>query len=137
MNDLIIKRKANNFDIPEIFFNYKTGACEIAGESYPENATEFYRPIIEWLSEYMFALHKPIQLNFKLYYFNTTSSKPLYDLLMLLKQYQDKGGQISINWYYEEWDIDLFEEVEDFGISTELKINLIPLKKGELLKNEF
>ena len=129
MENLIIECPTGQYDVPNINFNYKSGICEISGESYPENSPGFYDPVIEWLSKYMFEEKKPIQINFRLYYFNTSSSKSLYDLLMLLKKYQDAGGSITINWYCEAWDVDLLEEIEDFNISTGLKINIIKYEK--------
>lgn len=125
MKNLVIRRPAGRFDIPEVSLNYKTGICEFTGESYPENSPDFYAPVIEWLNQYMFVEKKPIQVDFKLYYFNTSSSKALYDLLMMFKKYQDEGGKIIINWYCESDDIDLLEDVEDFIISTNIKINVI------------
>ena len=129
MKNLNIKCPPGEYDIPDITLNYNTGICEFSGESYPENSIGFYDPVIEWLNQYMFKEKKPIQINFKLYYFNTSSSKSLYDLLMLLKKYQDEGGNITIYWYCESWDIDLLEEIEDFVLSTGLKINIIKYEK--------
>jgi len=129
MKDLIIKCPPGQYNTPNINLNYKTGICEISGESFPENTTGFYNPVIEWLDQYMFVEKKTIQINFKLTYFNTSSSKSLYDLLMQLKKYQDEGGGIIINWYCESWDVDLLEEIEDFVISTNLKINIIKYEK--------
>ena len=43
-----------------------------------------------------------------------------------LKDYQDNGGKVTVNWYYEEDDADMEEEVEDFIIESEIDINLLP-----------
>ncbi len=43
-----------------------------------------------------------------------------------LKEYQDNGGAVSTNWYYDEDDTDMEEDVEDFRIISNLDIELIP-----------
>ncbi len=125
MKNLNIKPPIGRFDIPEIDFNYETGICEISGESFPEHTPRFYTPVVEWLYQYMFVEKKSIIINFKLHYFNTSSSKALYDLLLMFKKYQDEKGKIEVNWYYDKNDIDILEEIEDFIYITELKINTI------------
>ena len=34
---------------PKISFDDGSGALEIEGRSIPENSTEFYKPVFEWL----------------------------------------------------------------------------------------
>lgn len=33
---------------PEISFNHETGILYLSGKSYPGDAIEFYKPIIDW-----------------------------------------------------------------------------------------
>ncbi|OQX98785.1 MAG: hypothetical protein B6I20_10645 [Bacteroidetes bacterium 4572_117] len=115
--------------IPTVNFNADTGICEIEGESYLEDTIEFYSPLFKWLKEYCVEINKPITFNFRLRYFNTSSSKCIIDILNILKKYKDDGGTAEVYWYYdaEEEDIeDELEEIEDFVIETNMKINLVP-----------
>ena len=53
MRDLQIeKQKKEFYTFPEISLNGASGVCEIGGESFMENAKEFYTPVFEWLNEY-------------------------------------------------------------------------------------
>ena len=113
---------------PEINFDAASGVCELAGESYMEEAYKFYTPILNWLKEYTLSEGKAVTLNVKLTYFNTNSSRLLLDMFDILKKAKDEGRDITINWYYEEDDPDVQEEVEDFEIETGLQINMQPLK---------
>jgi hypothetical protein len=67
-----------------------------------------------------------LTFDFKLSYFNTSSSKCLVDILDLLKNYQNSGAEVTVNWYYDDSEEEL-EEVEDFILETGLDINKIPM----------
>jgi len=115
--------------IPTVDFNAETGICELAGESYLEDTIEFYSPLFNWLKQYTVEINKPVTFNFRLRYFNTSSSKCIIDILNILKKYEDNNGTVEVNWFYDsdEEDIeDELEEIEDFMIETNLKINLVP-----------
>ena len=109
---------------PEVEFDVTSGVCELAGESYMEEAYKFYTPLLSWLKEYSQSEGNAITLNVKLTYFNTNSSRLLLDMFDILKKAKDEGREVVINWYYEEDDPDVQEEVEDFEIETGLKINM-------------
>ena len=126
MQNLEIKGSHGDYDIPTVEFNAETGICELRGESYLEKTAEFYDKLLAWLDEYMTVIAKPIVFNFRLTYFNTSSSKRILYLILKLKEYEDDGGDVTVNWYYDEDDTDMEEDVEDFRIISNLDINSIP-----------
>lgn len=109
---------------PSVSLNAKTGLCEIAGESYLEEASLFYKPVNEWLKEYI-KTGEPILFNFKLSYVNTSSSKHILSILRLLKEYKDSGAKVEANWYVELGDTDTEEDIEDYSIISGLEIRTI------------
>lgn len=125
MDDLNIQGSHGDFDIPTVNFNAESGVCELSGESYLENTSEFYSRLSNWLDEYISTIQKPITLNFRLSYFNTSSSKRILYILHKLKDYEEEGGDVTVNWYYDKDDTDMEEDVEDFILISNLKINLI------------
>jgi hypothetical protein len=129
MENIIISGSHGANFIPSVNFDAETGVCEISGESYLEDTIEFYAPLFKWLKEFTTEVKKPVQFNFRLRYFNTSSSKCIIDILHILRKFEEAGGKIEVNWYYdsEEEDIeDELEEIEDFMIETHIKINMIP-----------
>ncbi len=111
---------------PKIDFNGERGVLEIRGKSYPENSFEFYKPIMEWIEKYFQNPKKRTIINIELVYFNSSSSKFLFDLFDKLEEEKNRGHEILINWIFDE-DNDVAEEAgmdfqEDFG---NLNINLI------------
>ena len=71
---------------PKVNFDAGTGILEIEGRSIPENSTEFYKPIFEWLDNYITSPNSKTVFNFKLEYFNTSSSKCILDLFRKLEK---------------------------------------------------
>ena len=124
MENIHIPRSLANPDKPEVKFDADTGVCEITGESYMESTNTFYLPLINWLEEFMNQKGEKVTLNIKLVYFNTSATKCLLDILELLKKYQDEGGEVEINWFFDKEDPDMVHEVEDFEIESGIDINL-------------
>ncbi|WKN45589.1 DUF1987 domain-containing protein [Tunicatimonas pelagia] len=122
---LEIKGEKDTFYTPHVYFDPHKGYCLLEGESYLENTWEFYEHLCSWLREYT-KTQKPLTFDFKMIYFNTSSSKGILEIMLLLKDYEDRGGEVKINWYYPEEDDDILEEAEDFIEDTQLDIELIP-----------
>ena|SRR6478752_4227503 len=102
-------------ETPQVTLNKKSEIFEIAGRSLPEDAVEFYRPIVDWIKVYMKDPNPTTPFSFKLDYFNTASSKILLDLLNLLKDI--KG--IKILWYFNEDDEEILDAGEEFSEQVE------------------
>lgn len=101
---------------PFVDCNAETGKLLIGGESYPENAIEFYKKIQDWIQEYLSQnKDKEVEFNFKMVYFNTSSSKAILDILDILERHHQKGGKIKVIWQYEEDDEDIQESGEEFA----------------------
>ena len=65
---------------PSIKFDTKDGVFEIKGRSIPENSVEFYKPLNEWLDQYMQVPLDKTVANIRLEYFNTSSSQCILDV---------------------------------------------------------
>jgi hypothetical protein len=129
MENISVKGYHDDYFVPTVDFNADLGVCELSGESYLEDTVDFYAPLLNWLREYKNEGKKPITFNFKLTYFNTSSSRCILDILYILKEYEEDGGEVTVNWFFDKDDIDMEEEVEDYTIESELAINLIPFDK--------
>ena len=113
--------------IPRVDFNFQSGVLEIEGESYHEYTMEFFQPIFNWLEEYLAESGRKVTLNFRMSYFNTSSSRRFLEILTMLEDYQnDKDGDVTVNWYYEENDVDMLESGEEYSDDVDLNFNLIP-----------
>jgi hypothetical protein len=129
MENILIEGSHTNFFVPTVDFNAEIGICTLSGESFLEDTIEFYDPLVQWLEEYTTQVKNPVTFEIKLTYFNTSTSRSILDLLNVLKDYEETGGQVTVNWHYDEDDIDMEEDIEDYMLDTGLEINMIPFKE--------
>src|SRR4030043_2014463 len=94
---------------PRILSDVDLGLIEIRGRSNPENASEFYRPLINWVDEYVKNPMEMTTVNIELEHFNTTSSKCILSILKKLESSRDSVKDVVVNWYYGKDDEDYRE----------------------------
>ena len=127
MENLIVNLSPELVYYPRVDFNYESGICEIAGESYMEETYKFYEPLITWLQKYT-AEKKPLMFNVRLTYFNTSSSRFILEIFLVLKKYIDQGGDVMVNWYYKQNDPEILGEINDFKEEAGIEINTVVVK---------
>lgn len=113
---------------PTLKFDAEQGSFLIEGRSIPENSIGFYRPIFEWMDNYVKTPQKETFLDVKLEYFNTSSSKCLVEIFRKLERIHENGHNVQINWFFEEDDEDMEESGEDFQEIIDVPIVMKVLK---------
>lgn len=117
---------------PEISFDLNTRKFIFKGVSRPEDVFKFYEPAINWLKELDQNLHThtdtkynitSIDIEFRLTYFNSASSKMLLQVLEVLTKIQQKGVDICIDWYYDENDEQMYDDGMDLSGSVSIPFN--------------
>ena len=98
--------KEATVDTPKVVLDAEKGIFMLAQMSLPEDAVDFYTPVINWITEYAHNPNEKTVFDMKLDYFNTASSKQLIQILLLLQSLKDRS-EVSINWYYKEIDEDM------------------------------
>jgi SiaC family regulatory phosphoprotein len=101
MNPLRIEETDNT---PHIDFNPDTGDLWLTGESFPDLAHEFYKPVVEWFQSYVASTRGPIYLRFKFSYFNTSTSKYIINFLSLAEGASAAGRSIEVEWHSPKED---------------------------------
>lgn len=122
MDNLVLAKTKNTLGIN---FDSSSGVLDLSGSSFPENASEFFDPIISWIQGYMLEVTGKVTLNFRFDYLNSSSIKYVSDIIEKLEVYSQSGGEVSINWYYDENDDDILEMGEDLKEDVSLTFNLI------------
>lgn len=111
----IYNKKASE-DTPKVILDADNGIFELSGVSVMNDATGFYKPILEWLRRYAKSPGMETVFIFKMEWFNTPSSKMILDVMMELKKIQN----IKVVWYYHE-ELDEDEEIGvEFSEITEI-----------------
>ncbi|WP_322029450.1 biofilm regulation phosphoprotein SiaC [Paraburkholderia sp. J76] len=98
MNDLAIRGTQST---PSIDGNWKTGVLAMRGDSYPENSYELFDPLIVWVKSYLAQEERPLYIELRLLYLNTSSIKAMMDIFDLLEKAHGSGRAVRVNWYYD------------------------------------
>jgi len=111
---------------PYLLLDADNGMIKIEGRSIPENAIDFYQPILNWIDSYIKEPKDKTEVHFKLEYFNTSSSKRLFDIMKKVENIASLDNKTAvISWYYEEDDEDIYFAGNDYkALITRIDFNL-------------
>ena len=112
---------------PTVKFDKSEGVFEIKGRSIPENSVEFYNPLVDWLDNYKEDPLPKTEVNIRLEYFNTSSSKCILDVFKKLEAIHKAKYEVIVNWYYEEDDEDMLEAGEDYESIIRVPFKMIEI----------
>ena len=112
---------------PTVNFSKENGVLELKGRSIPENSIEFYKPLLDWIQAYGEGPKAKTEVNIKLEYFNTSSSKCILDVFKKLETI--KNTEMTINWYYESDDEDMLEAGEDYQAIISIPFKMIEVSE--------
>ena len=115
---------AGTEDTPSVVLDKDNNLLEMSGRSLPEDAAEFYRPVLEWLDDYAASPNSETKFHMKLEYFNTASSKLLLDILTKLEDIDNA----KVLWYYHDDDEDMEEAGEEFEELIDVEFELIAIE---------
>ena len=102
-------------DTPCINFDPENNLFEITGKSYPEDTKEFYQVVLDWMDAYVSSPNSKTNFVFKLKYFNSSSYKPIFDILGKLEAIKNKNNDVKVEWHYKTGDSDMLEAGEEFA----------------------
>lgn len=123
---------------PRINFDPKTRVMELSGYSRPENVRDFYMPILQWIEEFRDSILRDksqgndidsITFKFKFIYFNSSSAKFIYDIILLLSNIQKEGIPIKIYWHFDEDDDELKEAGEELSDMAHFPFFFVEVKR--------
>jgi hypothetical protein len=100
---------------PRVVVNFEEGIILLAGISIPEDPYAFYSPVNEEIDKYMESPLAKTILEFKLEYFNTSSTLVIRNLIRDLSK-TDSKTELHVKWYYEEYDEDMKEAGDEFRL---------------------
>ncbi|MEQ9404813.1 MAG: DUF1987 domain-containing protein [Cyclobacteriaceae bacterium] len=120
MNTISITSTAST---PAVYFNPSKGIFQMKGRSSPENTPAFYSGLKTALASTQTVENLDVKICLE--YFNTSSSKILFDIFRQLKSIKENGRDVNIKWFYEEYDEDMLEAGEDYSDILNLPFSFI------------
>jgi hypothetical protein len=110
---------------PNILLEADNGKLEFSGRSIPENSIDFYRPVVDWVESYLEHPNERTTIIIKLEYFNTSSSKSLFEIFKKFEGIFKSGKNVLVRWFYDQEDEDMQESGEDFRDILKIPFELI------------
>ena len=117
-------------ETPKVIFDKDIPLFELSGKSLPEDVSQFYNQLLEWLDNYAEEPLPETVFDFKMDYFNTASSKMILDILLKLEEIHEDGkSQVLIKWHFLEEDEDMEEAGEEYADMVEIPFEQITIEE--------
>lgn len=117
---------------PGVVFDQDHGLLEIEGSSIMEDAREFYSPLVEWIGQYIENPKNTI-VKINLEYFNTPTNIFLQILFKDLSSLRQKNAVVTVLWFYDKDDEDIWESGNRFSELSKLDFNYI-IRRGKKIE---
>lgn len=121
MEKHVIQEELKN--CPGISYYPETNNLEIVGRSIPENPELIFRRLDEWITTH-FEKSKELNVDIRLEYINSGSSKYLYEILKRLTGFGRSGCKVNLRWLYEEDDEAMLELGEHYRDTAGIPLHI-------------
>ena len=99
----------------KVVLDKNTGEFIFTGRSLPEDAKEFFQPVLSWIKDYFKDPNVTTSVVFDIRYYNSSTSKMILDMLHIFKAEIEKGNNIIISWEYDKDDEEMNQAGSDFA----------------------
>lgn len=113
---------------PRVDFNAETGLLKIEGRSWSEDVNQFYSPLNEWFNNYITSAAPETDFHVTLEYFNSASSKLIYQLFMKLIEVVNIGTKVTVHWRYQLDDEEMLEAGKEYRAAIHCSSDLFDFK---------
>ena len=124
MEDLILKPQNKTLDI-----SCTQGTISMSGNSLLPDPRKFFKPVFDWVTEYVTNPAKKTVVNLNFEYIDTSSVQAVFDILKILKEIPDSDERVLVNWYFEFDDPELLEVGEIMEGRLKLNFNYLEYKR--------
>ncbi len=99
-------KRAGTENYPAVEFIFTDNQFKLSGESFMEDVSTFYGELIAKLEgHFAQASDQDITFVFDLEYFNSSSSRVVFNLFALLDKTAANGNKVLIEWQFDDEDI--------------------------------
>jgi len=111
---------------PYVLIDEENKYMKFEGKSYLEEIVEFFQEISEWLEKYLAQENAGLTFDCAMRYFNSSTTKIIYNMLRVMDKAAGRGAEITVNWIVSEANESMVECGEDFEEEMEnLTFNLV------------
>lgn len=124
MGSIYVKKSKKT---PLISLDLNENIFQIKGPSFSEDILSIYNPVINWMNDNLPQLEKELTCELYFTVLNSASHKKIFQILILLNGFMDRGKKIKVKWYYDEDDEDIMEMGEDLTELINLPFELVSI----------
>jgi len=118
--------KEKTVSTPYILVDEEKGYMKLEGRCFHENAVTFFSEIDEWLDGYLTTDFGVFTFENATSYFNSSTAKVMYNMLMKLDEHASDEKKVVVNWITTEDNETMIENGEDFRDElVNIEFNLI------------
>jgi hypothetical protein len=128
MNDLDIAATQSS---PGIRSDAAAGLLSMSGDSYPENAFELFDPIIRWVEHYLAQDQRPLRVELRLLYLNTSSIRAMMEIFDLLEEAHREQRAVEVCWFYDHRNERVRELAEEFAEDCHFPFQVLAVEEEE------
>lgn len=110
---------------PAVTTDADAGILRMSGDSYPENAFEFFTPVLDWVRAFLAQNERALTLELALLYLNTSSIRILMDILDQLEDAHQAGTSVRLSWRYAPENERVAELAEEFREDCSFPFDII------------
>ena len=110
---------------PEVKFDKQEGYLSVSGRSLPDNANDFYLPVLKEVDNYLLNPQDTTRILFNLDYLDSSSSQLILALVYKLNKILDAHKELYIEWHYMEDDYDILETGKTYSELTGIDFDFI------------
>jgi len=118
-------------DTPDIYFHPAENLFKFSKSSLPENAIEFYLPVITWLKDYKHDPNPQTVFDFDVEYLNTASSKQIFEVIMQINSLSEVSD-VKVRWHYDVIDEDMLGLGTRFSHLVKVDFEFIEYENDDL-----
>ena len=111
----------NEFSEPKIEKNETNGVVSISGISMMEDAMDFYKPLKDWVDDYLKS-NNNLVIDFELNYFNSSSAKQFIQLISKLEEDEYEG---KIIWKYPNDHIIMYDRGKELEAILDVPFEVV------------
>jgi len=120
MKELIIEQTKDSLEIKG-----KKGKLSMSGNSILPNPQKFFKPVNDWVDEYVQSPESKTEISLKFNYVDTASVQAVFDVLKKFREVPNFEESVTVNWYFEFDDPELLEVGEIMEGRLKLNFNFI------------
>jgi len=124
MESIYVKKSKKT---PLISLDLNENIFQIKGPSFSEDILSIYNPVISWINNNLPQLEKELTCELYFTVLNSASHKKIFQILIILNGFMDRGKKIKVKWYYDEDDEDIMEMGEDLTELINLPFEIVPI----------